>query len=472
MFTMTTKQNNPQNQIQDSILEISIDNIKPSQENDLLYKPIDPNSSDIIELAISIRENGLLEPITVTKDHYILSGHRRYTACQVAGLKEIKIRYYPIYSDSPDLEKLLVEFNSQRIKSIDTLLKENLVKISKEDAHRILVQNREEKSKIDLKPNITIKGSKKRHEPNRRIKEEYIKHIKIVLKELKSYYPLSVRQVFYNLLNYSFLKNIDRPDSKFRNCLNDYSDLSRQLTTLRVLGEIPYESFEDDTRPVSFGYGNSNANDFIKSELNGFLNYYSRNLLSSQENYFCIYGEKNTIANVVNKAAMKYCMPSVISRGNSSITARYKIADDFLFSGKKNLVLLILTDFDPDGESIAHSTARSFRDDFNIDNVMPFKVALNFEQIEQYNIPQSFTKAKVKSKNFKSFYDKYGEYIYELEALHPRTLESVLDESIRSVIDIDLFNKEIEQEKEESLKILEMKEKIKTVFTSIEGGLQ
>ena len=58
----------------------------------------------------------------------------------------------------------------------------------------------------------------------------------------------------------------------------------------------------------------------------------------------------------------------------------------FKSSGKDKLILLILSDFDPDGEEIAHSLARSLRDDFDVDAVEPVKVALTREQVAMFEL--------------------------------------------------------------------------------------
>ena len=63
-------------------------------------------------------------------------------------------------------------------------------------------------------------------------------------------------------------------------------------------------------------------------------------------------------------------------RGFCSLPPRYETAKRYRASGKQKLVLLIVSDFDPDGEEIANSYARSFRDDFDIDDVHAVKVAL------------------------------------------------------------------------------------------------
>lgn len=67
------------------------------------------------ELAQSIQENGLLEPILVQikGDHYeIVAGERRWRACHIAGLKEIPV-IIKEYSDQDQVEISLIE-NIQR----------------------------------------------------------------------------------------------------------------------------------------------------------------------------------------------------------------------------------------------------------------------------------------------------------------------------------------------------------------------
>ena len=72
---------------------ISVKKIKPSPENDSLYKPVNLDDPETIALADSIREFGVREPIVVTLDGFILSGHRRYAAAKLARLAEVPVRY-------------------------------------------------------------------------------------------------------------------------------------------------------------------------------------------------------------------------------------------------------------------------------------------------------------------------------------------------------------------------------------------
>lgn len=73
-------------------LLISLGRICPSPENALLYRPVTRNDEATIELADSIRTHGILEPLVISEDSYIISGHRRHCAARIAGLREVPCR--------------------------------------------------------------------------------------------------------------------------------------------------------------------------------------------------------------------------------------------------------------------------------------------------------------------------------------------------------------------------------------------
>src|SRR5690242_6220295 len=62
---------------------LPLHSIRPSPENDRIYRPIDPSAPDILALRDSILEFGIKEPLVVTMDHYIISGHRRHCAARL-----------------------------------------------------------------------------------------------------------------------------------------------------------------------------------------------------------------------------------------------------------------------------------------------------------------------------------------------------------------------------------------------------
>ena len=112
------------------------------------------------------------------------------------------------------------------------------------------------------------------------------------------------------------------------------------------------------------------------------------------------------------------------------------------------MVLIVASDFDPEGESICESFARSMRDDFEVD-IACIKAALTYQQTQELDLPPAL-QAKETSSRYAGFAERYGDDVYELEALPPERLQELVDEAVRSVIDIDVFNRELATEKTDS----------------------
>jgi hypothetical protein len=126
------------------------------------------------------------------------------------------------------------------------------------------------------------------------------------------------------------------------------------------------------------------------------------------------------------------------------------MAKRFQASGKDRLVVIAMSDLDPDGDEITHSFARSMRDDFGID-VQCIKAALTMDQVKRLNLPPNKMKAKAKSSNYPKYKAKYGtEDVYELEALDPAQQRQLLEDAILSVLDDEAYNYEVDREKEEA----------------------
>ncbi len=73
-----------------------------------------------------------------------------------------------------------------------------------------------------------------------------------------------------------------------------------------------------------------------------------------------------TIGNVVRPVAMEYSINYMLGRGFCSSEPRHGIAERYKASWKEKLLILLLSDFDPDGEQIGQRFVSSIRDEFGI----------------------------------------------------------------------------------------------------------
>jgi ParB-like nuclease domain len=456
--------------ISDDIANRLLSQIRPSPENDKLYKPIDVNDPDFRAFAEQVRTNGITDPLIVTIDGYICSGHRRYAAASLLGMDAVPCRIADILHDDPRFLAFLKDCNSQRVKTLDEMLREGVVSADPQEAYRLLVEHREKAARIEV-DTIAIRGQKHRAEITA-AKEPFLLAIEKVLENLRKYWPLSDRQIHYQLLNEPPLTHAKKPGSIYRNDSKSYKSLCELLTRSRLQGRIPSEAIADPTRPVTTWKVFRQPQQFMAKEMDDFLKGFYRDLMQSQPNQIEIIGEKNTIQTIIQPVAMEYRIPVTIGRGYCSLPPREAMANRFKKSGKQKLILLVLSDFDPEGEDIAHSFARSMRDDFDIAEVEAVKVALNAEQVQELNLPPH-TKAKAGSSRRDEFVSKHGENVWELEAVPPVTLVQMLRKGIDCVIDTDRFNAEVDSEAEDAAFLDEVRQRVHLAMGPIlEGGEQ
>ncbi|MCE9545761.1 MAG: ParB N-terminal domain-containing protein [Planctomycetia bacterium] len=449
------------------IENVPIDSVRPSPENNRLYRPVLPDDPAIVELAASIEANGLREPIVVSLDGWILSGHRRHAAALVASLKTVPVRVEPISrADDPDrFLVLLREYNRQREKSRDERLREEVVDVDPHEAYASLVAHREQSAAVEVE---TIHlGRWRRRSAISKAKRGFLDAVLAVLKSRRKFWPLSDRQIHYALLNAPPLIHASKPASRYGNTLSSYKALVDLLTRARLAGDIGMEAIADETRPVVVWGVHPTAGGFIGSELDGFLKGYWRDLLQSQPNHIELVVEKNTVAPIVRPVAARFCLPMTSGRGYCSLPPRAAIAERFQDSGKEKLVLLIVSDFDPDGEAIAESLARSLRDDFDIDDIHPVKVALTAEQVAAYNLPPEL-KAKTTSSRYRGFTEKFGDDVFELEALPPEELQRIVERAIDAVLDRPAFNAELDAEKQDAAYLEGVRRTVKDALQGID----
>ena len=455
--------------------EVPIDQIRPSPENDRLYRPVDEDDGDIRALAESIAQYGVREPLVVSADGWILSGHRRHAAAKLAGLTHVPCRREAIrrLDDLDGFVHLLREYNRQRVKSFDELVREEVVSLNPDDTYAELLKHRQEKSDMsDFCGLAAVEaGVRRARKQISDAKRPFLDAALRVIEDRRDFWPLSDRQVHYGLLNDPPLRHAAKPGSRYRNDRASYQDLTNLLTRARLAGRVPWDAIADETRPITRWLTDRNVHEFFRRELPSLLTGYWRDYQQSQPNHIEILGEKLTVASILRPVAEEYAIPLTIGRGYCSLQPRREIAERFRKSGRQRLILLLVTDFDPDGENIAQSFVRSLRDDFALLGVDAVKVALTAEQVRELELPPVM-KAKAGSSQFKKFTGQHGHDVFELEALPPEELQRLLRQAIEQVMDRRAFEREKGQERLESRQIQATREQVLAALAAAHPELE
>ena len=246
--------------------EVCTELIRPAPLNDRLYAPVDRDGDSFTTLVDDIREKGLLEPIVVSADAYILSGHRRYAAIQEIGFTRIKVRITPDVSYERDRDRflqLLASHNRQRVKTTAEQLREELA-LMPEDSWHELQEYRKEASSIDESNSVDLGYRKARSRI--RDKLELKDAIMKIVHDEEPNWPLSDRAIHYRLLNVKDLVRNDKTRTPYENTLASYNDVTNMLTRMRIDGSIPFDAIADETPRGNQWQADQCVGDFIRRE--------------------------------------------------------------------------------------------------------------------------------------------------------------------------------------------------------------
>lgn len=440
---------------------VDIGLIKPSPENDDIYGKT--TNDDQMEFLIdSIKRRGLEEPLILSQDNFIISGHRRFFALQQIYLMQnrkksvVPIRRKPFTRESrlSEWHKILSEYNPQRIKSVGSLLKESLLRHASDDAWSLL-KNREDISCRGDAEFSDVDGTKTVRSISEK-KQEFLAAVKKVVFDLKPFWPVTIRQVHYNLLNNPPLittpkrSKFDREHYRYRNDSTSYDALIDLLKPARYEGHIPMHCIDDPTRPRFIWNGYSSLGSFVETEMSNFLCGYHYDRQRDQPRHIEVFGEKNTLIQILKPVCSEFYIPLSLGRGYCSLPVWLDIAQRFRKSGKDAMTLIVFSDYDPEGLDLGDDAIRTLRDLWGIP-VDYHRVGVNREQIDDLGIAEDFNPAKESSSRFNAFVERTGgEKTWELEALPPQYLQDLLREAILENMDGDIYEKTVEREQNEA----------------------
>lgn len=448
--------------------------ITPSPENDKLYGPIkDWEDETMWALDESIRERGLEEPIILTADGYILSGHRRFAVCrQFMQTIPCRIKHDIRREGNPNFMRDLIAYNPQRVKSVGAILREAILRdtTADEELEEALarVQDTNEATTI---PEYTIVPGSKEIEPISESKRDILRAVKFVVERLKSYWPLSLRQIHYQLLNDPPLWRIvgrskfDPEHYRYRNDKPSYEALGRLCVSARYLGELPWTSIDDVTRVSENNAGFTSVHEFIQAEMENFLRGFHRDKQFDQPVHLVLLYEKNTLASIVRPVCKEYYIQMEPSRGFGGPSLWYRMANKFHARGKGRMVLLVLSDYDPEGLALARDAIRSLRDLWGIP-VEYHRVGVTNTQIREQKLYQDFNPAKPDSTHLAAFIEETdGTRTWECEALDPEYLQGQLRDAVLANMNLEIFAAAQAREIEEIKLIQETRAEIARGFT-------
>ncbi len=250
-------------------------------------------------------------------------------------------------------------------------------------------------------------------------------------------YKLTLRQLFYQLVSRDIISNQTK----------EYAKLGGLLVKGRMAGIVDWEAIEDRIRVPYIPSAWDSPEAIIESAIHS----YRRNRQEDQEVYIELWVEKDALSGVLKKITQKYHINLMVNRGYSSCTAMHDSFERLQEAEQdgKNTYVLYLGDHDPSGLDMI----RDIEDRLNEFGVHPEvrQIGLTMEQIKEFNPPPN--PAKITDPRATKYIEKYGAISWEVDALNPETLHSLVRENVEELIDMDLFNKSLEQEEKDKEKL-------------------
>lgn len=278
-----------------------------------------------------------------------------------------------------------------------------------------------------------------------------LSHVIDVLNGLQEYTPLTLRQIYYQLVSREFIENKN----------SAYNALSKLLKYARIDGHISWEYVEDRVRSFKNYEGWEDKHGFVHDELRNFLTGYRRRLLQSQPNYIEVWIEKDALSSIFSRVASEYGVSVVVCRGFSSISFLHGFVERLRDHEDKAPVMLYFGDFDPSGMEMLDAMQTTLELEMGITEDVVFKrCALLKGDISKYKLPHNPSAMKWTDSRAKKHYAQHGELAVELDALSPKVLVKRIRDSILKHVDIKLYEEEQLKQEEELLSLEEKKENV------------
>ena len=260
------------------------------------------------------------------------------------------------------------------------------------------------------------------------------------LKTIVADYPgqrLTSRQVYYQFVARGLIENTER----------SYKLTTKLITDARYAGELDWEVIEDRGREPMVPSEWEGLPQLVDSALRG----YRRPRWDSQPCYLELWVEKQALAGVLAPIAHQRHVTLMVNKGYSSASAMKDSASRMLaFGGAREKVIAYLGDHDPSGEDMVRDIGDRARE-FGVTNLQVVKLGLTIAQVHRLKLPPN--PAKITDSRAAAYIAKYGPQSWELDALPPDELTSMVDTFITSMIDAELMAEVVAQENRDKARL-------------------
>lgn len=253
---------------------------------------------------------------------------------------------------------------------------------------------------------------------------ELIDLINQVVNEYSSQgYELTLRQTYYQLVARGYIPNNER----------SYKNIGSLINDGRLAGLIDWNSITDRTRNLRRNSHWSTPSGVIESAMYSYL----LDKWEGQPNYVEVWVEKDALVDIVGQACTSIDTPYFSCRGYTSQSEMWAAAQRFIRQNRirENCFIIHLGDHDPSGIDMTRDIQERlwmFGADVEVN-----RIALTMTQVQTYNPPPN--PAKITDSRCKKYMDEFGNESWELDALEPQMMTSLIRDEVTALRDDDIY---------------------------------
>lgn len=257
-------------------------------------------------------------------------------------------------------------------------------------------------------------------------------------------YELTLRQLYYQLVSRDLIPNTEK----------SYNKLGSTISNARDAGLVDWNAIVDRTRSREGLTTWDTPGDILRAVYRQFR----IDKWDNQPYKIFVWVEKEALAGVVARACLDegVQVDYVSCRGYMSASTIWREAQNIsdIYDKGQIPVVIHLGDHDPSGIDMTRDNTERLElysgliagQDFEL-----IRIALNMDQVEQYNPPPN--PAKITDTRSDKYIEKYGRSSWELDALDPDVLVTMIRATINSYRDNELWEDMINKEKEHKDKL-------------------
>lgn len=265
-------------------------------------------------------------------------------------------------------------------------------------------------------------------------------------------FVLTVRQLYYQLVARDEIPNTERSYKRVTSLAND----------ARLAGLLDWDAIEDRTR----AFVRRQRWESGKHILQACARSFHMDMWENQRVRPFVIIEKEALVGVLTDVCHRWDVPVLAARGYPSGTVLREFAKEDIMPASygQRILIIHLGDHDPSGIDMTRDLRERIEMfaevDRNDSEVTLRRIALNMPQIEERKPPPN--PAKTTDSRFADYRSKFGDESWELDALPPAYLVSLVEDEIGNVCDPDAWNERNEHVAGVRAKLATVAEKFKS----------